>query len=108
MSHESRSNNTHTLVTLTRQFGIIACLGMLAGVLIWAKLRLVTDIPRSAYAEPRELDNPTEDQADPTDPMQDQSTNLVDTGAGELAKEQVDSSDSTPESPEESGIDSKP
>lgn len=31
-------------------------MGMLAGVLIWAKLRLVTDIPRSAYAEPRELD----------------------------------------------------
>ncbi|MBL4591395.1 MAG: hypothetical protein JKY96_05490 [Phycisphaerales bacterium] len=27
---------------------------MLAGVLIWAKLRLVIDIPRSAYAEPDE------------------------------------------------------
>jgi len=26
--------------------------GALAGVLIWSKLRLVTDIPRSAYAEP--------------------------------------------------------
>jgi len=35
---------------------------MLAGVLIWAKLRLVTDIPRSAYAEPKEQ---TKDQIDP-------------------------------------------
>ena len=39
------------------------CLGMLAGVLIWAKLRLVTDIPRSAYADPREAQavSPVED-----------------------------------------------
>jgi len=37
-------------------------LGMLAGVLIWAKLRLVTDIPRSAYAEPKEQ---AKDQIDP-------------------------------------------
>ena len=31
-------------------------LGMLAGMLIWAKLRLVTDIPRSALAEPKQID----------------------------------------------------
>ena len=37
-----------------RNFSLLLCLGMLAGVLIWAKLRLVTDIPRSAYADPRE------------------------------------------------------
>ena len=38
----------------TRNLSLLFCLGMLAGVLIWAKLRLVTDIPRSAYADPRE------------------------------------------------------
>lgn len=29
--------------------------GLLAGLLIWSKLRLVTDIPRSAFADPREV-----------------------------------------------------
>ncbi len=39
---------------VTRSFALLLCMGALAGVLIWAKLRLVTDIPRSAYADPRE------------------------------------------------------
>jgi len=34
-------------------------LGLLAGVLIWAKLRLSTDIPRSAIAEPESPDTDT-------------------------------------------------
>ncbi|MFG0299399.1 MAG: hypothetical protein ACF8K1_07360 [Phycisphaerales bacterium JB047] len=38
----------------TRNLSLLLCLGALAGVLIWAKLRLVTDIPRSAYAAPKE------------------------------------------------------
>lgn len=37
-------------------------MGMLAGVLIWAKLRLVTDIPRSALAIPEEVEARTDDQ----------------------------------------------
>ncbi|MBO6513462.1 MAG: hypothetical protein JJ974_05810 [Phycisphaerales bacterium] len=37
-------------------------MGMLAGVLIWAKLRLVTDIPRSALAVPEEIDSGVDDQ----------------------------------------------
>jgi hypothetical protein len=41
----------------TRSFSLLLCLGALAGILIWAKLRLVTDIPRSAYADPREQQN---------------------------------------------------
>ena len=45
-----------------RPLTFLLCLGMLAGVLIWAKLRLVTDIPRSAYAEPKEQ---AKDQIDP-------------------------------------------
>lgn len=36
-----------------RNFSLLLCFGALAGVLIWAKLRLVTDIPRSAYADPK-------------------------------------------------------
>ncbi len=39
-----------------RAFTCLLSLGMLAGVLIWAKLRLVTDIPRSALAVPEEVD----------------------------------------------------
>ena len=42
----------------SRNLSAVLCLGMLAGVLIWAKLRLVTDIPRSAYADPREVQVP--------------------------------------------------
>lgn len=44
-----RSHEKHA-----RSLTFLLCLGMLAGVLIWAKLRLVTDIPRSAYADPEE------------------------------------------------------
>jgi hypothetical protein len=33
--------------------------GTLAGVLIWAKLRLVTDIPRTVLAEPEDEATPT-------------------------------------------------
>jgi len=35
-----------------RGVSTLLALGALAGVLIWAKLRLSTDIPRSAIAEP--------------------------------------------------------
>ncbi len=31
-------------------------IGAMAGLLIWTKLRLVSDLPRSAYAVPHELD----------------------------------------------------
>ena len=39
-----------------RALTFMLSLGMLAGVLIWAKLRLVTDIPRSALAVPEEVE----------------------------------------------------
>lgn len=45
----------------TRSLALLVCLGTLAGVLIWAKLRLVTDIPRSAYADPRENEQNEQD-----------------------------------------------
>lgn len=39
---------------LARQAVFVLGIGSLAGVLIWSKLRLVTDIPRSAYAVPEQ------------------------------------------------------
>lgn len=48
----------------TRSLALLVCLGTLAGVLIWAKLRLVTDIPRSAYADPRENEQNAQDGQD--------------------------------------------
>jgi hypothetical protein len=52
--HQQKPSLTHH----TRNLTLMLSLGMLAGVLIWAKLRLVTDIPRSAYADPREVQPP--------------------------------------------------
>jgi len=46
-----------SIISKVRSFSLVFALGMIAGVLIWAKLRLVTDIPRSAYADPREVDD---------------------------------------------------
>lgn len=42
--------------------------GALAGVLIWAKLRLVENIPRSAYAEPDRALNEPDPQPEPHSP----------------------------------------
>lgn len=47
----------------SRQAAFVLCAGALAGILIWSKLRLVTDIPRSAYAEP-ESKQPADAQGD--------------------------------------------
>ncbi len=48
---------------IKRSTTLVLGMGMLAGVLIWAKLRLVTDIPRSAYAEPDELNTESTEPA---------------------------------------------
>ena len=72
----------------TRAFSFVLCLGMLAGVLIWAKLRLVTDIPRSAYADPREVEIPGDE---PGDELIDQTPGLLE-GLSEPS-EPSDSSD---------------
>lgn len=47
--------NTRFNQRRSKVLSFMLSLGMLAGVLIWAKLRLVTDIPRSALAEPEEV-----------------------------------------------------
>ncbi|MGV6814555.1 MAG: hypothetical protein ACWA5W_06030 [Phycisphaerales bacterium] len=60
---DRRSKHGSNFNAHLRNFSLLLCLGMLAGVLIWAKLRLVTDIPRSAYADPREAALDTSDDA---------------------------------------------
>jgi|GEM_PF-2955410 hypothetical protein len=51
-------------------------LGGSVALLIWAKLRLVTTVPRTAYADPEtaQVDSPPKDQADsaPETPSPDQ------------------------------------
>ena len=77
--HKPKRSEPQPLGSATRSLSLLFCLGALAGVLIWAKLRLVTDIPRSAYADPNEnmlpadqnlQDTPsiTEPAGDPDDP----------------------------------------
>jgi len=56
--------NTKINQRRARALTFMLSLGMLAGVLIWAKLRLVTDIPRSALAVPKEVDGVEESSGD--------------------------------------------
>lgn len=65
MSKHSSDQHEHkaSIDGATRNLALLFCLGALAGILIWAKLRLVTDIPRSAYADPKDqqVDSPMDD-----------------------------------------------
>ncbi|MDF1810045.1 MAG: hypothetical protein P1U42_10150 [Phycisphaerales bacterium] len=76
--------NHHSHGSYTRNLALMMCLGMLAGVLIWAKLRLVTDIPRSAYADPREtqaelsLDESESDYSETEDTIHSQNDETSD------------------------------
>ena len=72
MSHDRAPEpQRQSFIKQSRGLMVMLSIGMLAGVLIWAKLRLVTDIPRSAYADPREVETP-EDQTGEQDQDQDQ------------------------------------
>ncbi|MEM0982785.1 MAG: hypothetical protein AAGI17_02420 [Planctomycetota bacterium] len=62
MSKPSRTRSTLTEADrrLRRTANVVAVLaiGTLAGVLIWTKLKLVSPIPRTAFADPpRQVDN---------------------------------------------------
>jgi len=59
--------NTKINQRRARALTFMLSLGMLAGVLIWAKLRLVTDIPRSALADPKQVDTAEGDSGDSID-----------------------------------------
>jgi hypothetical protein len=68
--HDDHKQSNGHMSNTTRSASLLLSLGALAGVLIWAKLRLVTDIPRSAYADPREVElpeNPDEEVAPDAD-----------------------------------------
>ena len=56
MSKQRGRNGLSTLLSV----------GALAGLLIWTKLRLVSDLPRSAYAVPQEI-VPEDEGADPSE-----------------------------------------
>ena len=103
MTHNNKHFNKSSLSKQTRNLTFVLCMGMLAGVLIWAKLRLVTDIPRSAYADPRELE-PTGSDLD--------SVHLGDIQTQIIIEHLIDSespdqsSDSSGEAQDETQIDS--
>jgi len=54
-----------------RHLAGVALIGALAGLLIWSKLRLATDVPRSAYAVPEQKIEPN-DQPKPESPGRDE------------------------------------
>jgi len=91
MNHKHNDNSQQSLTGKTRNLSLVLCLGLLAGVLIWAKLRLVTDIPRSAYADPREVMVPDEHLDQQADQQDDQ---LIEINEDEAEPSTESSSDS--------------
>ena len=63
--------NTKINQRRARALTFMLSLGMLAGVLIWAKLRLVTDIPRSALADPKQVDTAKDKSGESIDQSSD-------------------------------------
>jgi hypothetical protein len=97
MTHQHNHNSKNsTFVKQTRNLALVLCMGTLAGVLIWAKLRLVTDIPRSAYADPREVEIP-EDHAQDSDLDQSSDTESEAKEVNEIDHESMDSQLHRPE-----------
>lgn len=90
MPHTPNPNHKkHSFTRQTRDLSLVLGLGMLAGVLIWAKLRLVTDIPRSAYADPREVEY-QEDQQTEQNLNQDPNQDLEQIENNEIESESTD------------------
>ncbi|MEZ6234493.1 MAG: hypothetical protein R3B68_09920 [Phycisphaerales bacterium] len=52
MSHEHTPSHTRRPRAWFRRFGRPLAFALVLGMLIWVRLRLVTHIPRAAYAEP--------------------------------------------------------
>jgi hypothetical protein len=93
MTHNPKHSSKPIYAKQSRNLALMLCLGMLAGVLIWAKLRLVTDIPRSAYADPRETQQ-VEDQEDLNQSSHSQSSLEVDVQENARSDDEDDSYDS--------------
>ena len=85
--------NTKINERRARALTFMLSLGMLAGVLIWAKLRLVTDIPRSAYPVPRELMVPEHEMDDVAENVVDQEQSLGDPSSNAVHDDELDADD---------------
>lgn len=59
MSHEHTPSHSRRPRAWFRRFGRPLAFALVLGMLIWVRLRLVTHIPRAAYAEP-EVRTPAE------------------------------------------------
>ncbi len=91
--------NTKVNERRARALTFMLSLGMLAGVLIWAKLRLVTDIPRSALADPLENGESPDPQQGVGDITIDQSNETIEsTESPDSPGTSVDPEDQTTES----------
>jgi len=65
----------------------LALMGALAGVLIWSKLRLSTNMPRSAYADPKDAQvDPAADPVDATDTTAEAPVPAIDPDAASSAE----------------------
>lgn len=84
INSQNNSDNQPTPLAIkhTRKLSVVFSLGLLAGILIWAKLRLVTDIPRSAYAVPREIEQAETDQDPAAIGIEHQGAQAIDAEAG--------------------------
>lgn len=91
--------NTKVNERRARALTFMLSLGMLAGVLIWAKLRLVTDIPRSALADPLENGESPDPQQGGDDHAIDQPNGTIESAESTQSTETpVDPDDGAPES----------
>lgn len=54
MPNPMRPHRTLSAIVFGRSWSALALALLLFTALIWLRLRLVTDVPRQAYAEPRE------------------------------------------------------
>lgn len=103
MNHKHNENSPQSLAGKTRNLSLVLCLGLLAGVLIWAKLRLVTDIPRSAYADPREVMVPDEHLDQQPDQQDEQSIKIneeeIEPSAESSSESIIDSDHDQPSKP---------
>ncbi len=105
INSQNTPDNQSTPLALkhTRKLSVVFSLGLLAGILIWAKLRLVTDIPRSAYAVPREIEQAETDQDPDAIEIEHQDAQAID--ADSITEPPLDKN---LESTEKSGADPSP
>lgn len=93
---------TRTARRFNKALTLMLGVGTLAGVLIWAKLRLVTDIPRTVLAEPEdELSNDRDpSESDPgSDPDASENADPAESEPGEDRDPEHDEDPSSTDQP---------